>query len=208
MKGNGHKIGAGAVLVPLSGALINLIFFVVMEKLSGSLDVLLPFRFGYALFPVLLVTDALFLAFSVLESRKDGQKSGGGCVWRAVFMLVWMLASGVVAYLTFRARSQDAIIYTPFCIKGALMCATYLICAIAFLRRRPGVARAVFALSSLLVILGVGTYSIASMYILISAYAGKYLILGLIGVWALECIPLYLRLIGLSLSAHKIAKAK
>ena len=206
MKSNEHKIGAGAVLVPASGVLINLLFFVVMEKLSGSLDVLLPFRFGYTLFPLMLVTDALFLALSVVESRRDAQKPGGGCTWRAVFMLMWMLASGVIAYLTFRARAQDAIIYTPFCIKGALMCITYLVSAVAFLCRRPGVARVAFALSSLLIVLGVGAYSVASMYILVSAYAGKYLILGLVGVWAVECLPLYLRMIGLAMSAHKIEK--
>ena len=73
MKSNEHKIGAGAVLVPASGVLINLLFFVVMEKLSGSLDVLLPFRFGYTLFPLMLVMDALFLALSVVESRRDAQ---------------------------------------------------------------------------------------------------------------------------------------
>ena len=206
MKSNEHNIGAGAGLVPASGALINLLFFVVMEKLSGSLDVLLPFRFGYTLFPLMLVTDALFLALSVVESRRDAQKPGSGCAWRAVFMLMWMLASGVIAYLTFRARAQDAIIYTPFCIKGALMCITYLVSAVAFLCRRPGVARVAFALSSLLIVLGVGAYSVASMYILVSAYAGKYLILGLIGVWAVECLPLYLRMIGLAMSAHKIEK--
>ena len=161
---------------------------------------------AYTLFPLMLVTDALFLALSVVESRRDAQKPGSGCAWRAVFMLMWMLASGVIAYLTFRARAQDAIIYTPFCIKGALMCITYLVSAVAFLCRRPGVARVAFALSSLLIVLGVGAYSVASMYMLVSAYAGKYLILGLIGVWAVECLPLYLRMIGLAMSAHKIEK--
>ena len=198
-------IGAGAVLIPVSGLLMNVLFFAVMEKLSGSWDVLLPLGFGYWLFPLMLITDALYLCFAAVRARKAGEAA---FPWQACFMAAWGVLSAVLAVFTIRAISVDKEVYAALCIKAVLMCLSYFLAAAFLFMRKPRTARTVYTVAALLCALGVFTYVIARMYLLTQYLMSMFhvpILPALALMWIIECLPLTLRLVGLSLETGRIA---
>ncbi len=200
-------IGAGAVLIPISGLIMNVLYFAIMEKLAGSWDSLLPFRFGYWLFPLMLIADALYLCFAALRTVQAGGRAA--FPWQACFMLAWGGLSAVLAVFTMSAVRVDKEIYIAICIKAVLMCLSYFAASTLLFMRKPRSARAVYTAAALICALGVFAYVIARMYLL-TQYLMSMLHVPVLPamalMWFIQCMPLTLRLVGLSLETGRLAR--
>ena len=193
-----------ASLTLLSGLIINVMYHLFMDKLGGSFDWLEPYRFGYVLFPLMLLMDILLLVVSVSRALKKKRKTDEpkesstlNALELSVFSIFTVLTASY-AFLTAKALPSDTGFYSPFLVKAALMAVTYLLGTIALAKRSFRFGRTIFLVSAVLCVLGAGLTCLLSTNIV-------YLFSALLGGWGtipsvlllllVECGPVTLRML-------------
>ena len=184
MKKNKRKAILFSCLSLLAGLIINAMYHVFMDGFGdifdgfgSSFDWLEPFRFGYVLFPLMLLLDVLLLVLTA--AKKTPGKSAP-------------------AVLTAKAMKMDTGFYSPFLVKAAVMALAYLLGTFALVRHAPRFGRAVFLASAVLCVLGAG-FMCRNLITLFSAVLGGWkLIPSMILLLLVECGPLTLRSLSLA----------
>lgn len=208
MKKNKRKAILFSCLSLLAGLIINVMYHVFMDGFGdifdgfgSSFDWLEPFRFGYVLFPLMLLLDVLLLVLTAAKktpgkSAPEG-RSVSGMMEICVFSLYTVLTA-LIAVLTAKAMKMDTGFYSPFLVKAAVMALAYLLGTFALVRHAPRFGRAVFLASAVLCVLGAG-FMCRNLITLFSAVLGGWkLIPSMILLLLVECGPLTLRSLSLA----------